>query len=845
MKTLKKTLCLVLAVVMAVGVLVLPANAATFDDADEITHDEAVAVLSGLSIVSGNGAGSFDPDKPFTRAEAAALLAQVVLTPEKAKLLTESKVVFTDVPADHYANKFITWAVENNLIHGVGDNKYEPDRKLTGLELAALMLEVLGETLDSANLQNFVALNTDKYGLDDEITGYVSTSVITRDDAVQMMFNAMKYDPDGQTRYQLVDKKSGDVYGTFDSKTDAAVYRQLLGLKDDADIKDVTTGTSNILYKTYNTVKNTSDTDVFGRPSTTWKQNVGTDKETEFYAKQNTAAVTYENKEVSLETVAKDLKLGDSITAKRFENGKRKDFLGNDYTQDGNAGTVNKGDVNGKWTKKFGGYGSTVEVYKEDDVYCIYVTYPVVGVVDEATLKAAKDGKITLGGIKIPAEGLEKNNVVLYTGNTVSGEVADYEVITPVVGKVTAKGTTADPFIRVEGGSKQYFAANPSGDITSYNDEGINYSTTYDIYTANGYIVYMVEHEDGPAPESTKNYTYIHAYEEQPATGGLLSNSGAAAKAQIVNLETGAVSTVDVAIAQSGADWYIADKDNKAVVEEGNKLTEKKTDRYKGFVTYELTDDGKYVFAEVEDINVTTLAGQAKITAGETKYASTNTKLVYLEYSKADNAYKPHVYNGYKSFVAANVTKAGCIDAVDGKVVAVYVYADTAPAGAEVDKTPDTKAVFMGATESNKDGTYYTFVIDGVAKDYFVKNADITDNGDIQVKSATAKTPFAVKLDGDTLLSAKPITMSGDNATIEKLAKTGIHLEDGYIVNGESVYYLSSDCIIYDATGSEISVVDSITYPDGKTTAKVHLVAVGAGTAAKEIEMIVIVSFDA
>ena len=46
MKTLKKTLCVVLAVVMVVGTLALTAGATDYVDDADITYDEAVEVLS-------------------------------------------------------------------------------------------------------------------------------------------------------------------------------------------------------------------------------------------------------------------------------------------------------------------------------------------------------------------------------------------------------------------------------------------------------------------------------------------------------------------------------------------------------------------------------------------------------------------------------------------------------------------------------------------------------------------------------------------------------------------------------------------------------------------------------
>ena len=79
MKTLKKTLCLVLAVVMAVGVLVLPASAADYTDADEIENKEAAAVMDSLKVIEGNE-GKYMPETKLDRQQAAVIISRLMQT---------------------------------------------------------------------------------------------------------------------------------------------------------------------------------------------------------------------------------------------------------------------------------------------------------------------------------------------------------------------------------------------------------------------------------------------------------------------------------------------------------------------------------------------------------------------------------------------------------------------------------------------------------------------------------------------------------------------------------------------------------------------------------------------
>ena len=79
MKTLKKTLCVVLAVVMAVGTLAITASATDFADDADITYKEAVEVLTSLGVLDGTDNNRFDPEGTLTRAQGAKIVAYVAL----------------------------------------------------------------------------------------------------------------------------------------------------------------------------------------------------------------------------------------------------------------------------------------------------------------------------------------------------------------------------------------------------------------------------------------------------------------------------------------------------------------------------------------------------------------------------------------------------------------------------------------------------------------------------------------------------------------------------------------------------------------------------------------------
>ena len=81
MKTLKRTLCLVLALVLALGTMgVASAAYDDFTDADEINakYAEAVEVTTALGIIDGMTDTTFVPDGNLTRAQAAKIISYIM-----------------------------------------------------------------------------------------------------------------------------------------------------------------------------------------------------------------------------------------------------------------------------------------------------------------------------------------------------------------------------------------------------------------------------------------------------------------------------------------------------------------------------------------------------------------------------------------------------------------------------------------------------------------------------------------------------------------------------------------------------------------------------------------------
>jgi len=149
MKSLKRTLSLVLALVMVLGLFGgITASAVEFTDNEDIQYKEAVDVLTGIGAIAGYPDGdefSFQPTGLITRAEAAKIVAYTALGPEAPELLeNDVPTNFTDLGDYAWAIPSIEWLVKEGAIHGRSETIYDPSSNVTGYEFLKMMLACLG-----------------------------------------------------------------------------------------------------------------------------------------------------------------------------------------------------------------------------------------------------------------------------------------------------------------------------------------------------------------------------------------------------------------------------------------------------------------------------------------------------------------------------------------------------------------------------------------------------------------------------------------------------------------------------------------------------------------------------
>ncbi|MBQ3071950.1 MAG: DUF4886 domain-containing protein [Oscillospiraceae bacterium] len=190
---MKKLLAMLLAVLMLLGAFPL-ANAA-FTDEGSIgeTYKKAVDEISALGVIGGFTDGSFGPKQILTRAQAAKILCVMLEGAEKADALTKTETGFDDVPASHWAAKYVAYCVEKGVVAGVGDGKFDPDGKLTAAAFGKMLLVAYGA--DAAKFTGAEWMKNVQDSVGDAFLDYKAGNFdsreLSRQEAAQLAWNTL------------------------------------------------------------------------------------------------------------------------------------------------------------------------------------------------------------------------------------------------------------------------------------------------------------------------------------------------------------------------------------------------------------------------------------------------------------------------------------------------------------------------------------------------------------------------------------------------------------------------------------------------------------------------------
>lgn len=256
MKNFKKVLALVLALATLLSFATIAGakvdTTEIYADAKDVKYVEAVDVLTAIGVLNGKGA-SYKPNDTLKRAEAAKIIAMFDNGDTDISKLYNPANTFVDVAKDYWAVSYIAYCAKQGIISGVGNNKYAPESKLTGIQFLKMVLVTLGydakeEGLVGTSWKVNVLKLARAAGLTDVLgKKYDYDAELTRDAAAQIMLNALNAKT---VSYGQEIKTSGR----------KNVLTTAGAIENDS-----------YLYESWDLKKLTDKDDAFGRPCHVWK----------------------------------------------------------------------------------------------------------------------------------------------------------------------------------------------------------------------------------------------------------------------------------------------------------------------------------------------------------------------------------------------------------------------------------------------------------------------------------------------------------------------------------------------------------------------------------------------
>lgn len=597
MRNLKKVLSLSLAMVMLFGMMVIGAGAATYTDvADGSDKEEAIEVMTAIEVMQGPGNNQFNPKGTLTRAEAAMIVARAVMTPKTVKVLsanvTESQ--FADVNAhSSWAASAIEACVSQGIIAGDGAGNFNPTNQVTGTQFAAMLLRALGFDPTRYTGSSW-EINARRDALDaglDEGVNMVGS--LSREDAAQMALNALMYDPAG-TKWTI----EGSNGLTFDSMTEAALYKALLDLEGDI-VR--TPGSGSLATKNFK-LANAYVEDENGRSFNVWTVDgkavvaleVGSLKN---YTTSVTEGKIYTDlgasgiKGTSARYIVLDSIVVDGVTKTKTVT--ETDDEGKETTKEETL-TL---DITQGSTKTFSysGNGVNVAFYatnSKNHYDCVVVNeyLGTVAKVNKATTVADRSVSVKVGDatLEFETEEFEKGDAVLYTlGQDDGATVISSMKLADVVVDATIKSFT-DSRVVTSAGTYYYAKVNDGKATTS------DLGETVDLYLDScGYLKAL----DVPEAAPVSTFAYIEATDATYKAASGLTGGQPSGSAQVrAVLADGTVGIYNLTISRKNGNFVHGDYVLGAVTELNStaKLAQAVADLFKGQVLgYTLSSDGK------------------------------------------------------------------------------------------------------------------------------------------------------------------------------------------------------------------------------------------------------------
>ena len=678
---MKKLLALVLALVMTMS-LVTISNAA-FKDADKISNKEAVDVMAAVGVLAGYDNGEFGATDTLTRAQACKIIAYLDLGGKTADAIKGTGTVFSDVKATDWFAGFVEYCAGAGYVAGVGDKKFAPNEKVTGVQFAKMLLCALGysaeiEGYTGADYTIAIARDANKNDLYKDLSIAASAN-LTREQAAQMAFNALKatcVEYRGGTSVSTSDGTKVTVGATRYESTTTKEYLAS-GTSDDMQLAEKLYGNDLKLA--------TNATTAFGAPANTWtykSDEVGT------YAKAAdkvlAGTVTKGDLYSAIGSVAMDNKGAISVEVDGKSVGTTATYL-NGIAVKGKTAVADELAFTGNGTKTevYVSYNSSSRAY---DITVIVVnTYLAkVSSVTEATASAKRYVTVSFksqtaaanagSGAQVmtfETESFAKNDYVLVT--CAENSSSDFAIKTMTKAPAVVSGDVAS----VKGTSNfvigsttyKYAAqvARTAGAIVAP-----NLGDTIDVYCdANGYVLF---YEVTAASAALENYLVVLASANDSLAGTV--------KANVVTLDGGIKKSVTLG---KLGDTKITSTSQVAL----NKI-------YSFSVNANGDYDIKAVAAPFSTTDYTVASNAAYATGALTfNGAKVNAATTFVIYDKADGSVKLYTGMTAAPTVAAAADNKADVLVKASNSVASAVFMNVAASASITDTSAATEIVYV------------------------------------------------------------------------------------------------------------------------------------------------------
>ena len=762
MKNLKKVLSLVLALAMALSLMTaaFAADASDYKDYSKVTYKEAVDVMTAAGIFNGGDGNNFNPDATLNREQAAKIITYMLVGQEKADKLTATIAPYADVAANRWSAGAIAYCTDAGIIAGDGNGRFNPTAPVLGTQFAKMLLVALGYDPKIEKLVgNEWAIKTAKLALSDDVdldNGMEKLSLsdnLTREQAAQMAFNAMKatlveYEDkggdiiigditinNGATKATPVTSKvKADATSISDDKTADGYYTVEFAEKYCKDLKVST--------------KSADQVDSFGRPATTW---------------------VYDGSTVG--TYADDA--DDSIVLNKSINAQKAIVTDSDYMNYSEDDVASKiavyvnGDKQSATSYKDLANltlqaGDEIETFENDDneIETIAVLRYSLAQIDEIETKLSSTYTKQGASVSITLQNLNENGI----GNTyydkydadsdkeLAGYTSDYKegdvlavalkggnssvvldsyVAESAAGKITKYNNGSKANISLDGTEMSLHAYVDAGATTATAMGSLTLNlddTDYTVYTdKNGYVIGI---DEGESAKITDVYYVTGVVRDQSRyttyyAQAVSIEEGTVTEFQIKDSDSATMSALGIAAGDTWAGNFETVKGLFTFSKSGSSYTAK---AYTGSNTYTVIANSKAPAAIGDDL----AKDDTKMTvAGEKIYLNDTTKYVKVEDDGKDIGVTTAVGGtSAKKANGNNTTTAIAITKKDGKnEVASYVILVSDKFSGSSDDVVFVKEVSKNKVSyKDKDGDYQTgynvelFYLDGTGK---IENATV------------------------------------------------------------------------------------------------------------------------